>query len=64
MMNRYDVDLQSLAAPGELLFRLENVPIVEAPLAAQGIEGLVGRDVLSRCRFVYDGPTSTFSLSF
>ena len=64
LMNRYDVDLELLATPTQRLFLLEDFPVLEAPLAAQGIEGLIGRDVLSRCVFVYDGTANTFSLSF
>lgn len=32
-------------------------------LAAQGLVALIGRDVLSRCAFVYNGPDAAFTLS-
>lgn len=63
-LNRYDVDLKCLTTPLENLFLFEDFPVLEAPLAAQGIQALIGRDILERCLFVYDGPANTFSLSF
>lgn len=64
LLNRYDVDLEFFGAVNQRLVLLEDFPVLEAPLSAQGIEGLIGRDVLSRCLFVYDGNANTFSLFF
>ena len=38
------------------------VDVVEAPLAGQGIQGLIGRDILQLLKFTYDGPKSQFTL--
>jgi len=43
---------------------LAETPIIEAPLAGQRIQCLVGRDVLARGLFVYIGYGNLFSLSF
>ena len=41
-----------------------DLSIVELDLAALGYQALVGRDVLARCRFLYDGPKNTFQLRY
>jgi len=40
------------------------VPIVALDFSAQPIDGLLGRDVLANCLFVYDGAAKTFSIAF
>jgi hypothetical protein len=40
------------------------IPVLATLLASQGIQALIGRDVLSMCLLVYDGTAGTFSLSF
>ena len=40
------------------------IPVVEADFSAQTIQALVGRDILERCLFHYNGSTSTISLSY
>ena len=39
------------------------LPILESQLSPQGIDGLLGRDVLEDCLLVYSGPNSLFILS-
>ena len=36
---------------------------IAAPLAAQGLVVLIGRDVLQHCTLFYNGPSGSFSLS-
>ena len=36
---------------------------IAAPLAAQGLAVLIGRDVLQHCTLFYNGPAGSFSLS-
>lgn len=43
---------------------IEAIPVVETSLASQGIEGLIGRDVLDTCLLVYNGSTGHYSLSY
>jgi hypothetical protein len=38
--------------------------LAEVPLAVLGYEVLIGRDVLGRCRFLYDGPGGRFRLKY
>jgi hypothetical protein len=38
--------------------------LAEVSLAALGYEVLIGRDVLKRCRFLYDGPGDRFKLAY
>ena len=40
------------------------VPIVATDFSAQRIDGLLGRDILSSCLFVYDGAANLFSIAF
>jgi hypothetical protein len=47
-----------------LPFSIETVSIVECPPIGSGIQGLLGRDLLAHCLFVYNGETGTFSLAF
>ena len=64
LLNQYDIDLRFAHSPIQAGSTIENLPVVEAHLSAQGIEALIGRDILSRCLFVYDGVARTFSLAF
>jgi hypothetical protein len=40
------------------------VPVIEANLIHQGIQALIGRDILAACLFTYDGQAGTFALGF
>ncbi|WP_082725435.1 aspartyl protease family protein [Burkholderia sp. RF4-BP95] len=61
--NQYDVEL-AIGAPNGLPFTVPALPVTEANLAAQGIFGLIGRDVLSRCTFIYNGVTGLYTLCY
>ena len=39
-------------------------PLIQAHLSNQGIDMLIGRDVLDDCLMVYNGPDGTFTLAF
>jgi hypothetical protein len=42
-----------------------NLPVLESQLfQAQGFHALIGRDVLSICRFTYDGLSGLFTLVY
>lgn len=43
---------------------IANWSIVELPLRALGYQALIGRDLLARCRLVYNGPRSRFRLAY
>jgi hypothetical protein len=38
--------------------------LFEVPLTGLGYEALIGRDVLSRCVLIYDGPAAVFTLAY
>jgi hypothetical protein len=62
----YKVDLTSLHLTGNPVFHLTlaQVSTAQEDLAPLGIQVLIGRDVLSLCRFVYDGQGGTFELHY
>ncbi|HEX4795519.1 MAG TPA: hypothetical protein VH370_17135 [Humisphaera sp.] len=60
--NQFDVSLTLLHADHRLHF--DTVAVMESNLAAQGIHALIGRDILGKCLFVYDGQAGTFTLAF
>ena len=41
-----------------------DLPVMELPLNVLGYQILVGRDVLSKCRFLYDGIEKRFMLKY
>ena len=45
-------------------FVVENILVVEATLTGQSFQCLIGRDILSRGVFTYDGVHNRFSLAF
>lgn len=51
----------ALNAPGHFI---EALPIITAHLQSQGIDGLIGRDILNRCTLTYIGSANLISLSF
>ena len=55
-----DQFLVRLVLAEDIAFEVE---VVEAPLVDQGIQGLIGRDILRLLKFVYDGPGSRFTIS-
>jgi hypothetical protein len=61
--NTYDVSLVMPCGTMTPLF-VPNLPIMESDLAAQGIQALIGRDVLSKCVFIYNGQNGFFTLVY
>jgi hypothetical protein len=60
--NQYDVSITLVHPLITRTFRA--MPVIESHLAHQGIQALIGRDVLSLCLLTYDGVGQTFSLCF
>lgn len=48
-------------SPGHLVSAL---PVVATHLKAQGIDGLIGRDVLKNCTFIYNGTAAFATLAY
>jgi len=61
---QYDVALIIPGPAPQTAWIIEAVAVVESDLSAQGIHGLIGRDLLSRAILVYNGPTNHFSLAY
>jgi hypothetical protein len=60
--NGYHVSLL-LPAPECPALRLDALLVFEGAFRHQGIDGLLGRDVLAHCLFVYDAPAGCFTLA-
>lgn len=41
-----------------------DVAILEQSLGALGYQAVIGRDILDRCLFIYDGPSKSFTLGY
>jgi hypothetical protein len=41
-----------------------NLSVLELSLGSLGYQAILGRDVLARCRFLYDGPSDAFRLTY
>lgn len=64
MCNQYDVSLRIPSAAGAP-FAIENLAVSEHDfLTAHNIHGLLGRDVLRYCIFMYNGQTKQFTLAY
>ena len=66
MVPHFVVGLRILHPSGNyrLNLALHETGIVEHKLGSPGYQVLIGRDILARCQFLYDGPASTFSLTY
>ena len=62
LCNQFDISLTILHPDLSLVLRA--VPVIESNLANQGFQALIGRDILAKCLFVYNGTEETFSLAF
>ncbi len=61
----YDVDFKIGAGPDDIPLSISNLRIASCDLfLRQGIHALIGRDILRRCIFTYNGSINMFSLSF
>jgi predicted aspartyl protease len=60
--DQYDVSIVLLNPKLNLTF--PTIAVIESKLSIQGIQALIGRDVLTNCLFIYDGQSGIFTLSF
>lgn len=61
--NTYDVSVW-IPCGTMMPLSIANLPVTESNLAAQGIQALIGRDVLGRCILVYNGQEQILSLAY
>ncbi|WP_316206044.1 retropepsin-like aspartic protease [Bradyrhizobium sp. SZCCHNR3058] len=62
--NQFDV---SMFIPGGVVgqgYLIEAIPIISTHLQSQGIDGLIGRDVLDNCTLIYNGTAHHFTLAY
>ena len=62
LRNQYDVSI--ILIHPNLVLQIHEQPAIASTLQTQGIQALIGRDVLARCLFVYDGAMNLFMLAF
>jgi len=60
---RYPQYAARMTFPGTRLKVYEVIPVVACKLPGQPISCLIGRDVLRRWQFSYNGPTGEYSIS-
>ena len=61
----YDVSLTIAAMAGHPPFVFNTIPVIQSELqVVQGIQALIGRDVLRFCLLTYDGRNGLFSLAY
>jgi len=58
----YDVAVGIYHSVSPLL--IATVPVIASDFTGMGFDALVGRDVLQRCLFLYDGVAGTFTIGF
>ena len=62
MANQYDICI--ILPHQKMSWQFNAVPILESELSHQGIQALIGRDILANCLFTYDGAAQIFCLAF
>jgi hypothetical protein len=50
--------------PGDAPLVVDALPVVETSVRPQGIDGLIGRDVLQRCILICNGPIGLMTLAY
>lgn len=61
---QFDVGIAFVHPVSTSSLHIGSIPVIQADTANQGFGALIGRDVLSRCLFVYDGTAHSFCLAF
>lgn len=63
--DQYDVGLLiPPAAPHHLPYVLGTLPVTASDLSVQGLQALIGRDILRDCLLAYNGTMGFFTLAF
>lgn len=64
-LDLYDVAIIVLSGSGKLIGRFDPLPVIASSFfGAQGIDGLLGRDILGSCVLHYNGEESAWTLGF
>ena|ERR1700683_5381948 len=62
--DQFDISIfipSSVATVGHLI---PAIPVLSTHLRAQGIDGLIGRDVLKACTLIYNGTADLFTIAY
>ena len=62
--NQYDVSLFIPGADQSVGCFIDTLPVIETSLSPQGIDGLIGQDLLNRWVSIYQGDTKIFTFSY
>jgi hypothetical protein len=62
--NVFDVEIEVINRTGNPSWRIQPLQVLARPLHNLSIGGMLGRDVLSLCVLVSDGPRRTFTLNY
>ena len=62
--DQYDVGILIQARSSQVPLHIGTVGVISAQLKFQGIDALIGRDILSQCILQYNGSVGQFSLAF
>ena len=60
--NKYDISV--LLIHPEINYQIGAIPVMESKVFGKGIHALLGRDVLSKCLFIYNGVNQQYTISF
>lgn len=64
MCDQYDISIIIPGAPNGGAHVIGAIPVVETHLQSQGIDGLIGRDVLKDCTLIYNGTGGHFAIAY
>ena len=62
--DQFDVSIFIPGGPSAGGHLIPALPVVATHLRSQGIDGLIGRDVLKDCTFIYNGTAEMFSIGY
>lgn len=63
--DQYDVGITIHGmVQGIVCHTIQTLPVIDGVFKAQGIDGLLGRDVLALARMTYGGPDNWYGISF
>jgi hypothetical protein len=63
-VRQFDVSLMIPGVIGAIPHSVPIVAVAETALRVQGIDALIGRDILNACLLHYNGATGFFTLAF
>lgn len=64
LTDQYDASLQIYCTMQQAPLEIPVIGVVASDLRVQGIDALIGRDVLQYCLFSYNGQSGFFTLAF